>query len=541
MSRTGSALASVVWLATIAVAAAACGGDAEPEVRVVPAWDSAGTATSPWLHGHNTVWSRGGLGLWDDASSAPGGAGAIDEAAWAHVEPLAPAVLRFPGGTRALRWHFAGTLGATAERAAQCDSFTGMPDATTYGLGEMLAVARRAGAAVNLVTPLNDGTPEEAAAMLAYVAGDAAMTAALGRDRRGTEWSTAGSWAARREGAPVPVALVEIGNEPYLSLTVGPASSCGRAGRFRQDERWEGDTRIPLTAAEYAAEVRRTAAALRAVDPDVTIGAAAMTSFAGDEDVGTVVAEHDAATGDAWNPRLVADAGDSFDAFVLHPYAFTSSDDRVRLAERARTEGRRLRELAPDKRIAVTEFGTLFEADTMLAAIVTADFTRVAIEEDWLLRMRHILIEDDPGEPFAASAAILGPDHVRTPGWEASRLLVDGVLALHVPAAIDTADDIVVLATRSTGEAATAELAALVIDRRTGADATPLTAALALPPGCWSGTTTTIDAPFLTSLDVTVTDTPVAATDTTTDAVAVDFTIPPTSIVLVRVASCPHG
>jgi hypothetical protein len=207
----------------------------------------------------------------------------------------------------------------------------------------------------------------------------------------------------------------------------------------------------------------------------------------------------------------------------------------VRLAERARTEGRRLLELAPDKRIAVTEFGTLFEADTMLAAIITADFTRVAIEEDWLLRMRHILIEDDPGEPFAASAAVLGPDHTHTPGWEASRLLARGVLTTHVPSSVSTDDDIVVLATRSAdGDAA--ELAVVVIDRRTSADATPLAAAVELPPGCWTGTTSTIDAPYLTSLDVTVTDAAVS-----TSNAPVDFTLAPTSIVLVRVASCADG
>ena len=55
----------------------------------------------------------------------------------------------------------------------------------------MLAVARRAGAAVDLVTPLNDGTPEEAAAMLAFVAGDASATTTIGQDRAGTQWSTA--------------------------------------------------------------------------------------------------------------------------------------------------------------------------------------------------------------------------------------------------------------------------------------------------------------------------------------------------------------
>jgi hypothetical protein len=264
------------------------------------------------------------------------------------------------------------------------------------------------------------------------------------------------------------------------------------------------------------------------------IGAAAMTSFAGDEDVATVVAEHDTATGDAWNPRLVADAADSFDAFVLHPYDFAGADERVFLAERARTEGRRLRELAPDKRIAVTEFGTLFDADSMLGALVTADFTRVALEEDWLLRMRHILIEDDPTGPFATSAAVLGPEHRRTPGWEVSRLLAAGVLTARVPATTDAPtadDDLAVLATRSDDGT---ELAALVIDRRIGADATPLAAALALPAGCWTGTATTLDAPFLTSPEVTVTDTPVDSTGT------VDFTIAPTSIVLVRVASCPH-
>jgi hypothetical protein len=97
---------------------------------------------------------------------------------------------------------------------------------------------------------------------------------------------------------------------------------------------------------------------------------------------------------------------------------------------------------------------------------------------------------------------------------------------------VSTDDDIVILATRS---GAADELSAFVIDRRTGADAVPLSAALVLPPGCWSGAVTTLDAPFLTSLEVTVTDTPVEATDT------VELTIPPTSVVLVRVASCPHG
>jgi hypothetical protein len=73
MRRSGSSLAPPLILAA---SLAACTGDpAEPDMRIAPTWAEAGTPTSPYVHGHNPVWSRGGLGLWDDA------AGAIDEAA----------------------------------------------------------------------------------------------------------------------------------------------------------------------------------------------------------------------------------------------------------------------------------------------------------------------------------------------------------------------------------------------------------------------------------------------------------------------------
>lgn len=83
---------------------AACGGDAA-DLAIAPAWDGDAIDVPRAVLGHNTVWSRGRLGLWDDA------AGDVDGEAWPHVEALAPGALRFPGGTRALRWHFAGTFG----------------------------------------------------------------------------------------------------------------------------------------------------------------------------------------------------------------------------------------------------------------------------------------------------------------------------------------------------------------------------------------------------------------------------------------------
>ena len=468
--------------AAIALGLAACGGDAA-DLAIAPAWDGAAIDVPRAVLGHNTVWSRGGLGLWDDA------AGDVDPGAWPHVEALAPGALRFPGGTRALRWHFAGTIGDA--RTPQCDTFSGELDATRYGFAEMLDVADRLGAPVTLVTPLGDGTPAEAGEMFGYA-----------------------------QGAGAEVLVVEVGNEPYLSLPVGPGTSCGRPGRFRQDERWEGDVAIPITAADYAAQVRLHADALRAVDPEVVVGAAAMSEFAAESDVATAVANNDRGGGDAWNPRLIADAGDAFDAWILHPYDFSALDERVTLAERARAVGRDLRALGGDKQIAVTEFGTLFDGDTMLSAVLAADFVRVAIEERWSVLMRHILIEDDPGEPFATSAAILGPEHERTPAWHVAHLLATSLRAAAV--AVEPAGELVTLATRDDGG-----VMLVLIDRRVVPTDPVLSVEIALPPGMWTGTATSLTAPALTSRDVTVGDVEVSGDGTVT------VEVPPISVTVI--------
>lgn len=500
----------------------ACAGDTGP--TVAPAWDGARLAVAPAVRGHNTVWSRGGLGLWDEA------AGDVDAAAWPHVEALRPGALRFPGGTRGLRWHFAQTIGPAAQRAPQCDTFLGELDATTYGLGEMLRVADRAGAPISLMTAFNDGTAEEAAAMLAYATALPPAADVIGVDRAGVDWQTTGAWAQRREadGAPrAEVMLVEIGNEPYLDLQVGPPTSCGRPGSFRQDQRWEGDVAIPVTAADYAAQVRAHADALRRVDPDVVIGAAAMSEYGAAPDAATAVGPHDEAAGDAWNPRLAADAGDAFDVWILHPYDFSVDDARVELAERARATAAELRALDPDKQIAVTEFGTLFDADSMLNAILTADFVRVAVEEQWLATFRHILIEDDPAGPFATSAAVLGPDHQRTPGWHASHLLATHLRSDAVPVEVIDADGLAALATiNGSGE----DVAIVLIDRRVYAGDPVRSIEVRLPAGGWSGTVTQVTAAGLLAKEIAVDEVAIAGDG------AVTIDVPPTSLTVVRVA-----
>jgi hypothetical protein len=452
----------------LVVGAILVGGCSAPTgIALDPPWSSAGVAVSRDLFGHNTVWSQGGLGLWDD------GAGALVASAVQEVQALEPALLRFPGGTRAMRYHFDQARGAT--RTPQCDPFKGALDATTYGPDEFLALAATLGADVTWVAPWVDGSPAESARIAAFVADKPA------------------------------VKFLEIGNEPYLGLPAGPTSgSCGRPSQFVQDERWVADTRVPTTAADYAAQLAATAALVRPAAPALLIGAPATSQYDVASSAMDAVGDVDSAMGDgdAWNARLLSDARDAFDFFVLHPYDFSVDDDaRIRLAERTRKTVRELRAAAPEKQIAVTEYGFLFGGGTLLNALVTADMTRMAAEEQLLMSARHILVETDGSGPFADSAAI-GPSLQPKPGYFAAQL-VRRLAATALPVADLVADGtLVALPTR---DDASAHVSVLLIDRRTD-DGPARDVRVMLPPGSFAATSSTLTGATLAATDVAVAD-----------------------------------
>jgi hypothetical protein len=477
---------------------------------VAPAWsqveDDAG-ASAALVLGHNAIWSRGGLGLWDDTTHA------ANPTVAPIVAALHPAALRFPGGTRAMRYHFAQAIGPLASRVPQCDPFTGTTDPTGYGVDEFMTIAESSGAKVTLVAPWVDGSPQEAAAFVAYVNASASSTFAIGVDAGGTDWGTAGSWAQKRatngHAAPYAVSFVEIGNEPYSSLVTGPATSCGRASPFKQDERWVNGVAIPTTAKDYAAQLALTATLVRGVDSAIQIGAPVPATYDGTSDAATALGDVDQATNDAdpWSPRLMSDAASAFDFFVIHPYDFTTSDARLELAEEMRKVIHDLRALAPTKGIGVTEFGFLLDGDTVLDAIVSADVARVALEEGVTLVTRHVLIEDDLTEPFASNALIGGSSDRLSPAYaveEKLAAIVPG--AKRVAVAQPQADVVLLPLVEGDGS-----LAIVAIDRRDNpTDETDL--AVALPSGAWKATIDTF-APSSTLLDTiaTVSSTTVTA------------------------------
>jgi hypothetical protein len=494
----------------------------DPRVGLEAHWDQPIGEVGPQLLGHNAVWSRGGLGIWDDTAHA------VRPEVDALVTQLHPGVLRFPGGSRAMLYHFDETIGAYADRKPQCDTFTGALDATTWGMDEALQYAEQRGAAVTLVTPWGDGTPERAAAMVAYANATTASTFVIGVDANGRDWGTAADWAARRatngHAAPYAVPFVEIGNEQYLSLRPG-TDVCGTDRPFTQGERLEAGVYIPSTARDVAQQVVKTARLIRQIDPAIRVGAPALTDVLGIEmDPATAISDVDRnlATGDPWNPTLLALAGADFDFFVLHIYDFSSMPERVRLADQLAQTIDAIQSLGATQAFAVTEFGTLYDGDTQLNALISADFVRVAAERGVLANLRHILIEDQPSGLFATSAAILGDTHLQTPGYYAMAALATALQ----PVAVDWSSpepEIKVLATR---DAATGTLGIAVIDRRLAQ--APIELALPLPPGTWHGTQTVESADSLTSQDVTVDQTDVDANG------ALGFTLPANSLAVFR-------
>jgi hypothetical protein len=473
---------------------------------VAPAWGTLGPPVSPLHFGHNAVWVRNGLGLWDPAAGAP------TPAVLDLVKRLGPGVLRFPGGTRAMRYHYDQAIGA--RRIPQCDPYTGSTDATGYGLDEFLRLAGSVGAEVTLVTPWVDGTPQEAAALVAYVNASPDNTFAIGRDYR-RDWGTAGDWARLRAANghenPYGVKFLEIGNEQYLTLGTPPATSCDRPSKFVQCERWDGTKMVATTASDHAEQVSITGNLVRQVDPAISIGASAFSPqiLIGERGVNGTNA-FDASSqkdpdGDPWNVRLAHDAADAFDYFVLHPYNLTRNPfapgDPTILAEQLERTIDELQAIAPSKRVAVTEFGYLFRSGGILGVLLAAHVIRVAIEKKVMMVLRHILIEDQPPasdplseislnlrEPFADSAAIMSAGRVLMPAYGAMSLLRSTLAGDYVPATTNV-PGLVAFATRDSS----ADRLAVVLARSKYAGQ-PWEASIALPAGAWDARTTIIHA-----------------------------------------------
>ena len=211
--------------------------------------------------GEGTVWI-------DQASLMPGDAvDGVRGDVLSKVKALSPRFLRWPGGNVAQDYHWRWGVGPRDERPLWVNlSWKNELEPGDFGTDEYIRFARNVGAEPTLTINVEGrgATVEEAAAWVEYCNGRATST--YGRMRA-------------RNGHPEPyhVKYWEIGNEI-----------------------WGDWVRAHSDAATYARNLTRYAAAMRAVDPSITLIAV------GDNDM-------------AWN-RTVLGSGERFDYLAIHHY-----------------------------------------------------------------------------------------------------------------------------------------------------------------------------------------------------------------------------
>jgi len=166
----------------------------------------------------------------------------------------------------------------------------------------------------------NNGTPEEAAAAVAFFNALPADTTVIGVDRNGFDWQSAGHWAQLRvdNGNPDPLGmqLWAVGNEIYGGTPSSGGAQCAAWG-------WEAVWSCDGTEYVHGDGVNegyiafRTA--MRAIDPSIQVGAVGVTP------------SNDYSN---WGNKVVAAAGASMDFYDIHQYGFfeTPANDAALLA-----------------------------------------------------------------------------------------------------------------------------------------------------------------------------------------------------------------
>jgi len=181
-----------------------------PVVLQVKANAHIGTV-SPYLTGANNdqFWSNS-HGLWDPATNAPDPA-VVDRTRQANV-----GMVRFPGGTPAALYDWKTAIGPASQRPCQTPGQPGGgpgPVDGSFGPDEYMKFVEETGARPDIMTPMVNETPADAADWVEY------MNAPLGTNPRGgTAWAEVR--AANGHPAPYGVKSWEIGNEPDRTAQV---------------------------------------------------------------------------------------------------------------------------------------------------------------------------------------------------------------------------------------------------------------------------------------------------------------------------------
>lgn len=189
------------------------------------------------------------------------------------------------------------------------------PEATCYWLWAArpadFATFLRSTGAEGMYTINQNGTTQEAAALVAYFNGATTDDRVIGVDVRGRDWGRVSDWAQLRHDHgnpdPVPVRYWEIGNETYG----------GKPGLGTDCLPWGWEDVWTCDGTEYVngigSGVNRKEGflefqeAMKAVDPTIMVGAVGIPFQAGWTN---------------WGNEVIAAAGEEMDFYIIHQYAY---------------------------------------------------------------------------------------------------------------------------------------------------------------------------------------------------------------------------
>ena len=264
---TWKSLALTVSMLMAAAVAAGQTPSTQPAAEVVATIDAA-DAGKPF--------SRDLLGVNVDSEDAnePGYRGV--ERYYDSLGPLDTPAVRYPGGLVANFFHWAQTLGPLDQRTKQWNCFRFAQFTPHLGAAEFLVLLEQLKARGMAILNLLDGTPEEAAAWVAFCRGRIGDTRTIGVDDQGTDWKTVDYWAQKRFELtgllePVNVLYWELGNELI-------------------------DGKNFTNAPDYCRKALDYAKAIRRIDPNILIGWL------------------------AWDAEVLKDDRDLFDFHIIHIY-----------------------------------------------------------------------------------------------------------------------------------------------------------------------------------------------------------------------------
>jgi alpha-N-arabinofuranosidase len=368
----GRSLLLLVLLGLLASLSPALPRAKEPQFSLTVDMTSPAGTVNPALWGQNVMFT--GNGMWDTRSND------LQAGASPLVQRIRPTVLRFPGGSHSDQYfwemgiggktldtvttetgkvrlepnpdwrtgsagrvldatslgQFGDTFTFTRTAGSEVQGIVGFATAhgkgaevrldfvrgqptwymQQYGIDEHMKLATALGA--QTVITVNYGTGRDlsgalstsaslsqrvkrAAAWVAYLNGNPTDSRDIGVDEEGNDWHRVGDWAQRRadRGHPAPygVSYWEVGNEVYGN--------------------WEpGFT----TVKHYAQDFLAFAAAMKAIDPSIQVGAVGL---------GAPHWRGDADPADEWNATLIRTAGQAMDFLIVHLYYPSAAQSQV--------------------------------------------------------------------------------------------------------------------------------------------------------------------------------------------------------------------